>query len=72
MVTRIGGLSIGDLVEFKCYGGPDYIGPQCGIIVDLCPANLYEPAEARVYFGKLKSFEWLPVRSLSLAPDEER
>ena len=43
-----------------------------GIVTDVIDSNVYEPAEARVYFGCLETFEWYPVRTLSLVPDEER
>ena len=43
-----------------------------GLVCEVNDPNVYEPAEAKVYFGCLEVFEWYPVRSLSLVPDEER
>lgn len=43
-----------------------------GLVTDVTDSNVYEPAEARVYFGNIEDFEWYPVRALSLVPDEER
>lgn len=64
----------GDLVLVKCWLGPGHkeAGRETGLVVETTNANVYEPAEARVYFGHKEKFEWLPLRSLSLPPDEER
>lgn len=43
-----------------------------GLVTDVTDSNVYEPAEACVYFGNIEDFEWYPIRALSLVPDEER
>ena len=70
-------LNIGDLVSLSCFMRTHPVDPQAiaklsGIVTDLADSNVYEPAEAQVYFGCLEAFEWYPVRALSLVPDEER
>ncbi len=70
-------LTIGDLVCLSCFGGTGPITDRAsarlsGIVTELADSNVYEPAEAQVYFGCLESFEWYPIRALSLLPDEER
>ena len=70
-------LAIGDLVSLSCFKRRHPIDSQAiarisGIVTDLSDSNVYEPAEARIYFGCLEAFEWYPIRALSLVPDEER
>lgn len=70
-------LVVGDLVYLSCFSNGRRTKPSSamgltGIVEDLTDSNVYEPAEARVYFGSIEDFEWYPVRALSLVPDEER
>ena len=70
-------LAVGDLVSLSCFTRKHPVDPQAiaqlsGIVADISDSNVYEPAEARVYFGCLEAFEWYPIRALSLVPDEER
>ncbi len=75
--SELSKLMVGDLVTFSCYKRRHPVDPQAvaslnGIVTEVSDSNVYEPAEAQVYFGCLEAFEWYPVRALSLVPDEER
>ena len=70
-------LSVGDLVYLSCFRRDHPINPDAknvlsGIVTEVADSNVYEPAEARIYFGCLECFEWYPLRALSLVPDEKR
>lgn len=65
-------LSRGDLVCWRpplCGGARRVL--EYGVVMDITEANVYEGAEAKVYFGKTENFGWISVKSLSLVPDEE-
>ena len=79
-ILNLSKLAIGDLV---CLWAPPRAGHHDtrasskspglpGLVCDITDSNVYEPAEANVYFGCLEVFEWYPVKTLSLVPDEER
>ena len=70
-------IAIGDLVYLSRFSNGRRVSakiamPLSGLVTEVSDSNVYEPAEAQVYFGNIEEFEWYPVRSLSLVPDEER
>lgn len=73
-MTKTHGLSIGDLVVLNCFPTSRFQARKGfpGIVASLSDSNVYEPAEAHVYFGCLEVLEWYPIKTLSLVPDEER
>lgn len=77
MWSEMNKITIGDLVYLSCFSNGQRTKRRvskglAGLVTEVTDSNVYEPAEARVYFGSLEGSEWYPLRALSRVPDEER